>query len=57
VLAGLRFSALEIVLGGRGGHFASWELVRAYARQTPAARKALPLLPDDHPAGVATPVP
>jgi hypothetical protein len=40
----------------RGGHFASGELVRAYARQTPAARKALPLLPH-FPADPGTPRP
>jgi hypothetical protein len=44
------------VLDGGGGHFASWELVRAYARQTPAARKALPLLPH-FPADPGTPRP
>jgi hypothetical protein len=49
VLAGLRFSAVEFWLDGEGRHFASWELVRAYARQMPAVLRALPSLSSELP--------
>jgi len=51
VLAGLQFAGIEIVLDGKSRRFASWELVRAYARQEPAVRKVwrngMPTYPSD----------
>jgi hypothetical protein len=45
VLTALHFAAIEIALNGKSQRFASWDLVRAYARQTPAVRGASRLLP------------
>jgi hypothetical protein len=39
ILTGLQFAGIEIELDGKSRRFASWELVRAYARQQPAVRK------------------
>jgi hypothetical protein len=49
VLAGLRFAAVELWRDGSAHHFASWELVRAYARQTPAVVKAIQTMPEKTP--------
>ena len=46
ILSALQFPAIEITLDGKNRHFASWELVRAYARQASAVKNARKLMPD-----------
>ncbi len=49
VLEGLFFSGLEFWHGGERRFVASWELVRAYVHQAPAAWKAIDRLPAEAP--------
>ncbi len=57
VLAGLRFAAVELWWDGQAHHFASWDLVRAYARQTPAVVKAIQTMPERSPPPDVEPPP